>query len=98
VQQDGRLVAMLPRGELLTALARQGEKAVVGDVMRRDFQTVAPTETLERVLERLQDCSCQALPVVENDQVVGLVTRDSLGEFLVLNSASMGKRKKKSRP
>jgi stage IV sporulation protein FB len=83
VEEAGRLIGMLPRGDLLMALARHGEEALVSAVMRRDFQVVAPTERLVEVVQRMRQSACHALPVVENDQVIGLVTMDTLGEFLI---------------
>jgi Mg/Co/Ni transporter MgtE len=42
---------------------------------------------LERVMARLQDCDCYSMPVVRNGQLLGLITMDNLGEFLLIRNA-----------
>lgn len=98
VVEDGRVVGVLTRGGLLTALAKQGESGVVGDAMQRRFETADPAEMLEQVLTRLQECECRSMPVVRNGQLVGLVTMDNLGELLSINSALRQSRRVASEP
>ncbi len=86
VEEDGRLVGMLLRGDLLTALAREGSSAQVGAILRRDYPVANPAQTLQDVLEQFQDSRYQALPVVEDGKVVGLLTMDSLGDLLALGA------------
>lgn len=86
VEENGRLRGMVLRSDLLTALARQGEHVRVADIMRQKYPTAIPAQSLQEVLEQFQDCDYQALPVVENDQIVGLLTMDSLGELLALRA------------
>jgi Zn-dependent protease/CBS domain-containing protein len=87
VVDRGELVGILTRRDLLSALARQGSEALVGDVMQREFETVEPGEMLELAFARLQSCACHTLPVVHNTQLVGLITADNVGEFLMLQAA-----------
>jgi hypothetical protein len=42
---------------------------------------------LETVLARLQDRDCRTLPVLERDALIGLVTMDNVGEFLMIQAA-----------
>lgn len=87
VVEDGKVVGVLTRRDLLTALAKEGERGQVGQAMQKNFQVAEPTEMLEHVMTRLQDCECLSMPVVRNGQLVGLVTMDNLGEFLSIRSA-----------
>lgn len=87
VVKDGRVVGVLTRGDLLTALAQQRQGTLVNDVMRREFQLVDSFEMLETVFARLQACECHTLPVTHNGQLVGLVTMDNVGEFLAIQAA-----------
>lgn len=86
VEEEGRLIGMVPRGDLLTSLARRGETAPVAEVMCREYPSITPAQSLQEVLEHFQDCDYQALPVVENGKVVGLLTMDALGELLALRA------------
>ncbi len=87
VEEEGRVVGVLTRSDLLKALASEGKNVLVSEVMQRDFQTVAPSEMLETGFARLQNCQCHTLPVVRNGKLVGLVTMDNVGEFMLIQSA-----------
>ena len=87
VVEDGRVVGVLLRGDVLKALAQRGQDWRVGDIMRRDFQVVDAGDMLEAAFARLQTCACHALPVTSGGALVGLVTMDNLGEFLLIQSA-----------
>jgi len=95
---DGdRVVGVLTRRGLMTALARKGQSAPVSDVMQREFQTARPTEEADAVFGRLQTADCRSLPVVDHERLVGMVTAENLGEFLMIQSALKGKRRADAR-
>jgi len=87
VQEEGRLVGVLTRPDLLAALARRGGNASVGEVMRRHYETADPAEMMESVFARLHHCGCRSLPIVREGKLVGIVTPDNLGEFLIRHGA-----------
>jgi Zn-dependent protease len=87
VIDDGRLVGVLTRYDLISALARRGQDARVGEVMQRDVETADPRDMLEGMLERLQQRGRHTVPVVQNGRLVGLVTTDNLGELLMVEEA-----------
>ncbi len=87
VQAQGKLVGILPRGHLIAGLADKGETATVGELMQSNFQTVEPGEMLEAVFQRLQESPQQALPVLKQGELVGLLTAENLGELLMIRDA-----------
>ncbi|NWG14879.1 MAG: site-2 protease family protein [Acidobacteria bacterium] len=87
VVDDSRVVGVLTRRDLMVALARFGQEGLVSDVMQRDFQVVDSSDMLETASMRLQECGCHTLPVTHGGQLVGLVTMDNVGEFLMIQSA-----------
>lgn len=87
VVDDGRVVGILMRGDLLVALAQQGQEEPVANVMRRNFETVDSSEMLETAFARLQACECRTLPVMHGGRLAGLVTMDNVGEFLMIQAA-----------
>jgi CBS domain-containing protein len=95
VVDDGRVVGVLTRGDLLIALAQRGQETPVVDVMRREFQTVESSEMLDSAFARLQTCECRALPVVQKGQLVGLVTMDNVGEFVAIQTALVQRRRER---
>ena len=42
---------------------------------------------LETVLAQVQGRDCHTVPVLENGVLVGLVTMDNVGEFLMIHAA-----------
>jgi len=92
VLEGERLIGVLTRTDLLTGLGGQGREARVEDVMKRDFQIVDSSEMLEVAVARLQGCQCRTLPVLHGGELVGLVTMDNLGEFVMIQGA-LGARK-----
>jgi hypothetical protein len=41
----------------------------------------------ETVFARLLECNCHSLPVIQRDQLVGIVTAGNVGEFLMVQAA-----------
>jgi Zn-dependent protease len=87
VVANGRVEGILTRNDLVKALARRGRSATVADSMIRDCPTAEASEMLERVLVRVQGRDCHTVPVLDNGVLVGLVTMDNIGEFLMIHAA-----------
>jgi predicted transcriptional regulator len=87
VLEGERLVGILTRDALFEALAKRGREAPVAEVMRRDFMVADPGQMLEVALANLQACECHTLPVVQRERLVGMITMDNVGEFLMLQAA-----------
>jgi Zn-dependent protease/predicted transcriptional regulator len=92
VVENERVVGVLTRSDLLTALAKEGRTKRVGDVMNRDFRAVEATEMLDAIVPRLQTSACKVIPVTRFGQLVGLITPENLGEFVLIKSALDGER------
>lgn len=84
---DGRIEGMLTRSDLVKALTRSGRNASVGENMKRECPTAQASEMLETVLGRLQGRDCHTIPVLEHGALIGLVTMDNVGEFLMIQAA-----------
>lgn len=87
VQEYGRVTGVLTRSDLLNALAQRGPETLVRDVMQSEFEVVDAGDMLENVLQRLINCSCHSVPVMKNGELVGLLTMDNVGEFMLIQSA-----------
>jgi CBS domain-containing protein len=91
VVANGRIEGMLTRSDLVKALARSGRTASVADHMKLECPTAEPSEMLEAVLGRLQGRDCHTMPVLEDGALIGLVTMDNVGEFLMIHAAERGR-------
>jgi len=87
VVEANAVVGMLTRSDVLMAVSRQGQDVPVASVMHSDFQDADADEMLEQAFIRLQTCGCNSLPVMYHGQLVGMLTSDSIGEFLRIQSA-----------
>ena len=87
VEENGRVAGVLTRADLLQALAKGGEGLSVSEVMQREFQMVDSSEMLDTIFPRLQNSQCHTLPVTRNGRLVGLMTMDNVGEFILIQSA-----------
>ena len=90
---DGeKIVGILTRSDLLRALAEEGQDAPVEHVMLKDFEEVHPHDMLDQALARHHEYQCHTIPVSEFGRLVGLVTMDNIGEFLMIQAALKGVR------
>jgi Zn-dependent protease len=87
VVEEGRVAGILTRSGLIRGLQEKGREGSVAGTMERTFQAVDAGEMLSAALMRLQSCECHTLPVMRAGRLVGMVTSENLGEFLMLESA-----------
>jgi len=92
VLEGDRVVGILTKSDLLSSLARKGESEPVASAMQQGFQLVDSHEMLETALQRLQECQCHTMPVVRNGDLVGMLTTENLGEFMLIQAALGAKR------
>jgi Zn-dependent protease len=92
VVENGALVGMLTRRDLVRGLTELGSNGTVRAVMQRDFPTANLGDTPEDALKRLSELRGTALPVVRGRELVGVLTADNISEFLTLRAAQRGAR------
>ncbi len=90
VVADDKVVGVLMKPDILAALHEHGTGALVSRVMRTEFTTVTADQTLEQVYAAIQTCGCTSLPVLDSGRIVGLVTLEALGRYLVYAGAGSG--------
>ncbi|MGH9602542.1 MAG: site-2 protease family protein [Terriglobales bacterium] len=87
VLDDGRLVGILTRKDLLRGLSQEGQEAPVSQIMCTQFPVVPASEMLPTVLDKFADPNCRVLPVLDHGKMLGLFTLENLGEFVMVQSA-----------
>ena len=93
VVERGQVVGMLVHADLFAALRERGENVTVAAVMQRDFEIVEANELLDAAFSHVQAEKGLALPVLQNGQLVGLVTAENLGEFFMIRAALANRRR-----
>ncbi len=82
-----RVLGVLSREDLVRALAQGGTNAHVREAMNRDVVTVDSHDMLETALALLRESKSRSLPVTHDGQLVGLLTMENVGEFMMVQSA-----------
>ncbi|HYA02861.1 MAG TPA: CBS domain-containing protein, partial [Syntrophobacteria bacterium] len=78
VLEEGKLVGILSRQMIDKGIYHGLEKVPVRDFMSTEFKTVGPDATLVEIQEHLVEQQQRLVPVVEEDKVIGVVTRKDL--------------------
>jgi Zn-dependent protease/CBS domain-containing protein len=85
VDEEGNLVGIITRNEIMTAAHSPDRYASVRDVMKTDFPTISPYSDLFTDGARiLQESGLRALPVVKAGDLVGMLTMDDIGQAALL--------------
>ena len=74
---DRRVIGILSERDIVRALAAQGAAALtqpLSQVMTRKVQTCTPLETVSIIMERMTAGKFRHIPVIEQDQLVGIVS------------------------
>jgi CBS domain-containing protein len=89
---DGdRLAGIMTERDVLRAVARGiSADAVVGDWMTTDPETIGPDETTEHAATLMMHGGFRHLPVVEDDEVVGILSIRDLMRIALTDSAPRG--------
>jgi Zn-dependent protease/CBS domain-containing protein len=85
VDEEGNLVGMITRNEIMAAVHSPSRYATVRDVMKTEFPTISPDADLFTDGARiLQESGLRALPVVKAGDLVGMLTMDDIGQAALL--------------
>lgn len=87
VVEDGHVVGVLRRKDLIQALSQQDRSTPVREIADRDIITTRPGAPLYEVFQRMSEANCSTVPVEENGQLVGLLTLENVGEYIMVSSA-----------
>ena len=82
-----RPVGVLTRSDIVTGLEKHGPAALVCDVMNTAVGSVDASEMLDGVFQRMKSEGCSALPVTRAGKLVGLLTLENVGEFVMVQAA-----------
>ena len=91
VLEDARLAGIMTERDLMRAVARGlRDDAVVGECMTADPDTISPDDTIEHAAVLMIHGGYRHLPVVDGDDVVGVLSIRDLVQVVVEDSAPRG--------
>ena len=86
VQEKTHIVGIFTERDYLQKVALKdlsSKTLPVGEVMTSPVITVGPGDSVQQCMETMTTCRCRHLPVVENDQLLGIVSIGDLVKVLV---------------
>lgn len=85
VDEEGRLVGIITRAEIMSAAHSPERYSSVRDLMKTEFPSVSPDADLFTDGARiLQESGLRAIPVVKHGDLVGMLTTDDIGQAALL--------------
>jgi Zn-dependent protease/CBS domain-containing protein len=87
VLQGETVVGLLTRAALIQGLSERGPASLVGQAMCPAPPSVPPGASLEQTYQQMREAELNTVPVMEGSRLVGLVTLENIGEFVMLRSA-----------
>ena len=87
ITDEGRVVGVLGREAILHALATTGADTLVETIMDSEPLVLHPNDNLEDAFMKLLSSNKSALVVDDRGRLVGLMTSESLGEFMLVRTA-----------
>jgi len=85
VDEDGELVGIITRNEIMAAAHSPSRYDTVRDLMQTEFPTISPDADLFTDGNRvLQESGLRALPVMKDGNLVGMLTVDDVGQAALL--------------
>ena len=84
---DGKaLVGFVTRQDIMQSIHQYGMNKRVGEVMRRAFPKIKDTDPLVKVQGIMHEKGMRALPVVKDDEVIGIVTIEDISRVYAIAS------------
>ncbi|MGH7942241.1 MAG: site-2 protease family protein [Limisphaerales bacterium] len=90
VDGGDQILGLLTRARLVEGLAKNGHSTPVGNVMDTKFVAAHPSEMAEAAFSRLKHSDCRSMPVLRDGKLLGMVTAENVGEFLMIQAALHG--------
>jgi stage IV sporulation protein FB len=85
VDEEGKLVGMITRTEIMAAAHSPQKYSTVRDLMKGEVPTISPEADLFAEGTRLlQESGLRALPVVSRGELVGMLTIEDIGQAALL--------------
>lgn len=84
VADQTQIHGVLTSNELIKGLSQFGTNASVAQVMRQDYLTLTSSMPLQEAYEKLSLSPCQVAPVVDGQQLLGILDKENIHELLMI--------------
>ncbi len=87
VAESGKLKGIITKDDIINNLNKKGHETPVSNIMSAGLEPVSPQTSLQKVFKMIQERKYSIVPVVENDQIKGMLDLDHLNKFVLVKSA-----------
>lgn len=88
VVEDGSVVGVLRRADVLRAVASSETATKVRELMKRDLPVVSEALPLLRAAECFKEDDRHAIPVLSGGVLVGMLTQERIGEVILMRESA----------
>ena len=81
---DGQLIGVVSKTEWMAVLHKEGSQVRVARLMQTGFLSLRPDAELSRIYQDIWSLKQRLFPVIEGGALVGLLTPDDIGRFLLV--------------
>ena len=78
VLRDGKIIGMISKRDIATARGNGQSPLPISSCMTHEVQSIGPNRSLVRALEMMFDYDIGRLPVIEDGNLIGIVTRNDI--------------------
>ena len=86
VMQDGKMIGIVTERDYARKVILKGRSAkstLVGEIMSTEVMTATPEQTVRECMTLMTERRIRHLPVVDNDQVIGLISIGDLVKAII---------------
>lgn len=92
VDETGRVLGVVTHEAFLRALRERGDTASVAAAMVTGYARADAADLLDDVLSRVDSEGCSTLPVFQEGRLIGLLTAENVGEYVLIQTALAARR------
>jgi predicted transcriptional regulator len=97
VDDNNALCGMVYREDILSNLDNEQDAVLIDKLMRPDCGAVSANAMLDEALAAMNERDCSVLPVIQSGNVVGLISLENIGAFMMIQSARKNHRRSASK-
>jgi predicted transcriptional regulator len=97
IVEENKVKGVVTKGKLLSSLNRLSLDTTVSEIASADFKEVSYTVKLAEIFNQLKDSHDTIFIVKKNDELMGMITFDTITKYFLFESVKKKLRKAKPR-